>query len=393
MMRKIKKNTLPWLKNYKLKLEILSKNTNMKTIVYTFFLSAVLLVPLVSFAAPECTAGTPSGTDPACYTESGSSYSCTVYSAGSGSYWACDGGYQTTNPSTGTNCFAYLSALYDTCGNYYGCANRTDEYQPGYTFNVNNVVQTCHYIDSVTSWSPCAGGTQVADTVHWGSKSGTSCPHVPLNRSCCDTAQTTLEVDGSTVVTQKAPFNLTWTFANPGYEDEFSCTLTTPSPTGFINDLPTSLTVKPTAETAILSGTLSDTVQQLANFSNSATVYPYTLDCTPTVVTPGCQPSSKKVDVTVTALPFKITVVPDGDAFEIGSTVDWKVTAEGGYPPYKGAWSGTVVTPWGALTNVSRKYGTPGIRTVQFDAEDSDVSPTSASDSGSVIIEDNRIQQ
>lgn len=156
--------------------------------------ASALILPHASWAAvPTCdeVGGVPVNPgDPACYTEDSSGYykTCTWYGAGSGSYWACDGGVQGTSSSVGTNCFPYLEALYSTCGGYGGCSNRTD-FGAGDTYSewVNTTSYKCYYL-TVNEWGTCDvdTGMQSAISVTQHSTSGTSCQNLDeaTTRSC-----------------------------------------------------------------------------------------------------------------------------------------------------------------------------------------------------------------
>ena len=163
-----------------------------KKILQFLLLTMFIIIPLSVDAASQCPSNaTPTlqATDPACWTSASSGYyeTCTWYSAGPGSYWACDGGVQGTSSSVGTHCRPYLTALYSTCGDYGGCSNRTD-FGAGSTYTrwVGSTAYTCYYI-TVRTWSTCsvATGIRYATAIDQRSTPGTSCQN--LNQATTQT--------------------------------------------------------------------------------------------------------------------------------------------------------------------------------------------------------------
>jgi hypothetical protein len=196
----------------------------------------------------------------------------------------------------------------------------------------------------------------------------------------CALPTSNLTVDGQTgtvVVDQGSNYSVDWSFSNPG--ESYTCTLTAP---------PEAMSSGQTG-TSLMGGRL-DVITTLRAMSTASTNYVYTYSC---VGTGSCAPISKTVNVQVNASPFTVTLEPDSGEFEIGEAIEWKATASGGYPPYYGLWSGDVVSPWGPLSNITRRYGSVGVKNVRLDAGDSDPTTPGVFDTGSVTIIDSRIQQ
>jgi len=367
-----------------------------------------MISPKIIEAAPQCPSNaTPNQlmSDPACYIsteESGSRWvdtsytrtvSCGAVYAGQadyGSYYF----YRCCRSDDG-GCTDYYTGPWDGlwCDNGHGGVPEDSSWEEtvtqGHEETYSDTVNTCHYISNVTSWSSCTSGMQYATGFTWSSVSGTSCSNVSLTRACCNTPSTSINIDGvtgTTNVTQESSFNVNWSFSNPGYEYLFTCTLNVPSPAGFVNDLD-SQTVKTTAST-ILSGTLTDTIRTLANYSNASTQYTYTLTCTPTEETSACSRSSATVNTTVDAIDFSVDATPDGANYELGETVTWLATPHGGYPPYTYLWSGDIS---GTTQSIIKAYGFTGLRTAHVDATDN--SGATSGDDATANIVDSRTPQ
>lgn len=90
----------------------------------------------------------------------------------------------------GVSCGSYSSMCHDGCGNS-DCENEStlwDGKSNGTanvaTWHPATTAYTCHYIDSVTSWSSCVASSKTATAASWTTSSGKSCSNAALTDWC-----------------------------------------------------------------------------------------------------------------------------------------------------------------------------------------------------------------
>lgn len=143
-------------------------------------LSADAAIPCPDNATPNLQVG-----DLACWTSKSSSESYTCTWDCTGPYYACDNGVQGTSKDVGKNCKPYLNSCTDTCGNYWGCSNRTDGgHGTVKTYTRSTTAYTCHYY-TVSAWTTCINGIRTATAVTRHTTSGKNCEN--LNESTVQT--------------------------------------------------------------------------------------------------------------------------------------------------------------------------------------------------------------
>lgn len=166
------------------------KSSNIRTILFFSVLLFGIIFTGDAKAAPLCGAtGFGDLTDPACYTSSSTTTNCTWNLTSTPAL--CDShnpwipGVSVATPVTSCAvcsmpCRDNVNYA-DSCTGNVWCTN-AGPMPPNYTLTTTTT--TCHYIDAVTSWSACAGGTRVATSAHWTTTNGTNCSNVPLIQTC-----------------------------------------------------------------------------------------------------------------------------------------------------------------------------------------------------------------
>jgi hypothetical protein len=96
---------------------------------------------------------------------------------------------------------------------------------------------------------------------------------------------------------------------------------------------------------------------------------------------------------TIVTEPLTVIVTPDNAVKQMGENVTWHAEAYGGTPPYSYQWSGEIVNSWSATNSFIEQYMDLGEKTVLVEVRDSSEPVKNNSDSGNVIIKDNRIPQ
>jgi hypothetical protein len=154
-----------------------------------------------------------------------------------------------------------------------------------------------------------------------------------------------------------------------------------------------SCSVNPCADCALpWGGTIADgdtvTAYQSASVACGSSCTSQTRTCTNGTLSGGYTNQSCH-----TSMCLSVTASPTDP--EIGENVIWTAIVSGGVPPYTYSWTNSCLASGVGVSTCNRAFGSIGPKTVTVTVSDTDTSAATpdVSDSKSVTVEDNRIQQ